>query len=447
MILALVLFLLPIVIVAKKEKEAFWRQTDFWFRDDDGTEISATGYGSSNTQKGVSITSVASGTAFRLRLGIKVTTADGTLRPQLEFKEGTDCTSGSWTTITPTSDTFNLHLSNNFNDGDTTTEQITNGSFVAGKILESTNPASALDLSKNENTEYEWSIEVASNVSPSTTYSFRISNKDASLDDYDVCPTLTTQLSLSPSSSGGSGGGGARPTTVIFSGKVFPEARVFVVDKDVRFERMLNQNIVADENGTFQINFVGILQGQHSFGLVIKDKEGRPTQTKFFNIDTLANDFVVKDIFVPPTVGLPERLVTRGRNATITGYASPDSHVIVEISDIIKKEVKAEKDGLYKMAIETGSLEFGTHYVRVKQVDASQKRESDYSPITTFVVSRLTSPKTDLSGDGAVNIKDWSMFLSRWGSKDASQKKIIDFNDDGKIDIADFSIFIRTIKK
>ena len=28
-----------------------------------------------------------------------------------------------------------------------------------------------------------------------------------------------------------------------------------------------------------------------------------------------------------------------------------------------------------------------------------------------------------------------------------NQKKIIDFNDDGKVDISDFSIFIRTIKK
>ncbi len=88
-------------------------------------------------------------------------------------------------------------------------------------------------------------------------------------------------------------GGGVRPTTVIFSGKAFPDATILVVDKDVKYEKIISQNIVTNEDGTFQINFIGIFQSQHSFGLVIKDKENRSTQTKFFNIDTLANDLVL----------------------------------------------------------------------------------------------------------------------------------------------------------
>ncbi|MDD5043774.1 MAG: dockerin type I domain-containing protein, partial [Patescibacteria group bacterium] len=241
--------------------------------------------------------------------------------------------------------------------------------------------------------------------------------------------------------------GRAKPITVAFSGRAFPNAKIFIVDKDVRFETMVNQNIVADENGTFQVNFVSVSQGLHSFGLLIKDRDNHATQTKFFNIGTLENDFIVKDILVPPTIGLPQRLVSRGETAIIAGNASPDNSVIVEIDDIIKKEANVEKDGSYKVAVDTGILEFGTHRVRVKQVDTGQKRESDYSPTNTLVISRLTLPKTDLNGDGAVNIKDWSMFLSNWGAKDKNQKKIIDLNDDGKIDISDFSIFIRTIKK
>ena len=84
--------------------------------------------------------------------------------------------------------------------------------------------------------------------------------------------------------------------------------------------------------------------------------------------------------------------------------------------------------------------------MRVKQIDAGQRQESDYSPTNTFMVSRLILPKTDLNGDGTVNIKDLSIFLSSWGLKGESQKKIIDFNNDGETNISDFSIFIRTIK-
>ena len=237
------------------------------------------------------------------------------------------------------------------------------------------------------------------------------------------------------------------PTTVIFSGKAFPNAKIFVVDKDVRFETMINQNTIADENGAFQVRFIKILMSQHSFGLMIKDKENRASQTKFFNINTLADDFVVKDILAPPTIEIPQRLVSRGQTIIIVGNGSPGNNIILEIDDAIKKQVDIEKDGSYKIKINTGILEFGAHIARAKQIDASQKRESDYSPFNTFEVSRLTLPKTDLSGDGVVNIQDWSMFLSFWISKNEDTRKEIDLNGDGKVNISDFSMFVRAIKK
>jgi len=452
LVLALVLFLFPIFALAK-EKETVWNQTDFTFIDDDGTEISATGYGSldKDKDKNTSITSVVPGTAFRLRFGIRVTDEDGTLIPCFEFKQGTDCTTGSWTAITPTSDTFSLRLSDNFSDGDITTNQITTGSFVPGQILDLNNPASSSTLVKNDYTEYEWSLQAAGSVAAGTTYSFRLTNNGTAFNNYDECPSLITQSESGPIPSGRGGGGARKPTTVTFSGRAFPDAKIFIVDKQAMFENVISQNVVADVNGSFEVNFVGISQGLHSFGLLIKDKDNRTTQTKFFIISVIENALVVKDILVPPTIGLLQRLVSRGQPAIVVGSASPTNIIIIEIDDIIKKEANVEKDGSYKVAVDTGILEFGTHQVRVKQVDRSQasqqKRESDYSPTNTFVVSHLTLPKTDLSGDGVVNIKDWSMFLSNWGLKDESQKKIIDFNDDGKINISDFSIFIRTIRK
>lgn len=178
------------IIAGAKEKEAVWDQTDFWFRDDDGTEISATGYGSPDTGKDTVIESVIPGAVLRLRFGLSLTDADGTIIPRLEFKQGTDCSAGIWTTISPTSNTLSLRLSGNFSDGDATTKQITNGSFVAGKILESTNPALSLSLPKNKNTEYEWSLAIASDIPLATTYSFRVTNNGAVLDTYEVCPSI-----------------------------------------------------------------------------------------------------------------------------------------------------------------------------------------------------------------------------------------------------------------
>ncbi|MDP3734881.1 MAG: hypothetical protein Q8R39_00430 [bacterium] len=424
-----------------------WNQQKFWFRDDDGSEITDTGYGAENVSQNTNITNVPQGTPFRLRFAIKLGTADGTISPRVEFKEGIDCTTGSWAIITPASASFNLMASTNFDDSAPTTQQLVGGlNFVAGKILESTNPASAQSMLKGQSTEYEWSLKAADDVPLGRTYSFRVTNDAATLDAYEACPTLTIQPPPSQPISGG-----VTPTTISFSGKAFPGAQVFVVDKDSHRETIVSQDVITNDDGSFNTSFVGVLKSQHSFGLLIKDKEGRTTQTKFFNVNTLADDLVEKDIVVPPTVAFVRSVVTRGDEATITGFASPRSSVVVEMDGTIKKEVRVADDGSYTVAAPTSMLEFGSHRVRVKQLlsrgEKEEEKESDFSPTKNLVVSRLAVPKTDFSGDGRVDIKDWSIFLSRWASKDAGSRRLIDLNEDGAIDISDFSIFVRNIRK
>lgn len=425
---------------AEPAEPAEWDQQKFRFRDDDGGEATATGFGAENVGQNTSVVNVPPGTAFRLRFAIKLTNADGSITPRLEFKEGTGCATGSWTVAVPASSVFNLQLSDNFINGATTTQQLVGGpNFIAGQILEFTNPASSLSMLKKKSTEYEWSLKTSSDIPFATTYSFRITNNGTVLNTYDQCPSLTLQAP--------GGGGEVIPTIVTFSGRAFPGAKILVVDKDVGFDKIVSQDIVTNDNGFFHISFVGILQSQHSFGLIIKDKDLRTAQTKFFNIDILAKDLVAKDFVVSPTISFINRSVARGNNAVIIGYASPESTVSLEIDGIIKEEVKAGRDGAYKAEVGTGDLDFGSHRVRAKQVIAEDKRGSDFSPTNILVVSSLSLPKADLSGDGKVDIKDWSMFLSRWASKDKEQKKVVDLNEDGKVDISDFSIFVRSIRK
>ncbi len=236
-------------------------------------------------------------------------------------------------------------------------------------------------------------------------------------------------------------------TTVTFSGVAYPYATILVVDKDVGFGETISQNVVASADGTFQVHFADVEQSDHSFALIIKDDEGRASQTKFFNIDTAHNNLAVSDVFAPPTLAMPQRQVGRGQDIVFVGRATPGSIVRVEIDDAIKKEVSALDDGSYKLIGNTGVLEFGTHNVRAKQIDQDKNRESGYSSTNAFIVSHLVLPKTDLSGDGMVTVKDWSIFLSHWSGTDMEQKKIIDMNGDGKVDVADFSIFIRNMRK
>ncbi len=451
LILVSVLFLLPIVAVARQPANAVWNQTDFWFRDDDGAETSATGYGSPNINEDTNITNVAQGAIFRLRFGIRVTDANGTLVPRFEFKQGTDCTIGSWTTITSVSDTFNLRLSTNFSDGDVTTKQITNGSFVEGKILESANPASSLDLSKNKDTEYEWSLQAASSIAPGTTYSFRVSDNGTAFGNYEVCPALTTQppgpppppvpIILPPS------GGAGTPTEVHFTGRAYPGAKIMFVARELRQEIPFAQTISAANDGSFKADFVGILGGQQLWGFIVTDKDGRRTRPQYYNLDTISSLLEEQDIFVPPTIGFLRKAVTKGDTFVFIGYATPGSKIEFQIDNQnIKDVAEANDNGSYKLLFGTADMAFGSHSAQVRQID-NKGEKSDFSSKETFTISRLFVPKTDLNGDDIINIKDWSIFLVRWSSKEKSLHDSVDFNNDEKVDISDFSIFLRTIKR
>lgn len=422
-----------------------WRQTNFWFRDDDGDELGATGWGKGNFRQDENVvisTPHIFQSEFRLRVALQAQQAAGTIIPRLEFRQGTgvDCLGSGWTNINKYSSGFILRNSPDVLNRASTTQQITGGSnFVSGLFLDEENPGPAVTFAKNEKTEYEWSLADTGSFARDVTYNFRITDKGTTLNSYSVCPTI-----IFPPIPQGIG---AAPTVVSFLGQAFPKAKILIVDKDIKREMPLRQDIVTSGDGKFRIDFVGVLQSQHSFGLVIKDKENRTSQSKFFNVDAVTNSLTIKDILVPPTLDFINYSVTRGSNSIIVGSASLGHSVQIEIDGKIKKEASVEKDGSYKLTLKTGDLDFGPHKVRVKQTDPLEKKESDFSPTKILVVSRLSLPKSDLSGDGRVDIKDWSMFLSQWSSKDMEKKKVIDFNGDGKIDISDFSIFVKTIRR
>ncbi|QQG46389.1 MAG: hypothetical protein HYY55_00895 [Candidatus Niyogibacteria bacterium] len=434
-------------IVFGPAENASFVQSDFWFRDDDGSETSATGWDVENTLQNSQQnprSHLEYPSKFRLRFGIRVKNAAGTISPQLEFKkvsENESCSSsGGWQRISGSSGKFVLSSSPYFTDSSVTTQQITSGAgFVSGLILSSVNPAPSRSMLKNEKTEYEWVLEDKEGFVFEDVYIFRITDAGSPLDTYQNCPGIffppTPKFSIPP-------------TRIRFSGQAFPGGSTFIVDKDTRYEKVLSQGKVLTEDGVFNIEFVGVLQGQHGFGLVIKDSEGRKTQTKFFNIDTISNSLTKKEIFVPPTLGFAKSAVTRGESLVILGYASPGHKVRAEVDGKVKIEADAGDDGSYKIIIPTGELEFGTHGIYAKQVNPATKQESDLSPLNSFTVSRLQQVSADLSSDNVVDIRDWSIFLALWGSKKKEEARgKIDFNNDGKIDVSDFSIFIRSIKR
>ncbi len=280
-------------------------------------------------------------------------------------------------------------------------------------------------------------IDSSTLSSTSTTYTF--TNVTA---NHTIEATFIALPSTEPVVSGA-----RRLASIIFSGKAFPQGIISIIRREPGNEIVSSQKGTTDGNGFFDIRFTDIPTGTHSFGLLIKDPDGRTSQTKFFLVDATRGDEIYKNIITPPTIDILNGQVSRGGNVKIFGYASPGHTIRVYINDILSKEALAGRGGVYSFDIPTGALDFGQHKVRAKQINLDGGIASDFSTERTFIVSKLTVVKADFSGDGKIDIKDWSIFLARWGGKSSIGRSGIDLNSDGKVDIADFSIFIKTIRK
>lgn len=449
--LAVILIFASIIIptsrvLAAPPSTPVWVQSDFWFRDDNGDEITATGLADGDIPKNGAViidnSDYGGKRVFRLRIGFRVQQADGDIRPRLEFKEGltADCSkTGNWQ-IVGASDAivrYILRDSPNLTNAASTTQQITGGQFVSGKFLDAENPpATAQTVTKNYRTEYEWSVEYnAIEFTPDKKYIFRVTNNGTPFDNYIGCPIVYFSKIT----------GGGQPTEIRFSGQAYPDAKITIFAKDFDADLPIKKDEIKSPDGNFHVSYTGIIQNAYNYSLVIEDKNGRVSQVKSYNLDVYANALSMKDFLAPPTLGLLKNAVIKSNLLNVSGYASPGNTVAFEIDNgIMSGKIKSAEDGQYRLAVNTAGLNFGNHRLKTRQSDSSTKI-SDWSPTVLFAVSE-SSLLTDYNNDGIVNVSDFGIFLYGWTKTDENIIKQLDLNKDDKIDISDFGIFIRNIK-
>lgn len=159
-------------------------QKQYRWRNNDGNQTTATWRAPVNTPIGIA--SVQD--TFRLRIELANTgTGAAALTQTLEYSSNGGTT---WTVMNnPATNAFTYQASSFAANGTATTNQMgtaTPGTFAAGRIVSA--PGAAVNLAAAGRTEYEWVIRPTANALPSTTYTFRSSDQQATPDVY---PTLT----------------------------------------------------------------------------------------------------------------------------------------------------------------------------------------------------------------------------------------------------------------
>jgi len=241
-----------------------------------------------------------------------------------------------------------------------------------------------------------------------------------------------------------------RIINVVFAGKAYPDSKIEVLrrgtqDEGARYLTVPFEEYEVSNDGIFDITLGALVADEYFFSLRAEDKDGRKTSTMGFDVDLRVETVEVRDIFMPPTLEIDKRIIARGKEINIFGYASSNSEIETHIDNFVAKKARADENGYWTASINTNTLVSGEHYVKVRQIDSSGN-ESHFSSIKKFKVSLLRFPKIDFNRDDKINVIDWSVFLFRWGSNDESFKSTIDLNADGKINIFDFSMFLNMMK-
>lgn len=312
---------------------------------------------------------------------------------------------------------------------------------ASGAYTENTQSYTRFSVTKLSSTD----LEVGVAITGTNAKTVRVSQISAV-----ITYTTPTPISSSatPSTSGSSGA--VAPTSVFVTGQVYPGSKIEFLRKSIQekiFHYIPDATSTISADGAFQIRIIGLLGGEYLFALRAEDKEGRKTGIIGFNADLsgIGASLQAKDILMPPTADFEHALISLGKEIKIKGYAAPEKKISIEIDGIFKGETTSDINGYWSYATSTAPFRIGDHYARAKQIDARSKM-SEFSTSRTFRVSLLASPKADFNNDNKVTITDWSIFLFRWGSMDKTLRTKIDMNDDGKIDISDFSIFLKAMQ-
>jgi hypothetical protein len=185
------LLLLSLMLVAYSNIFAFLTQSNWRWRNDDGTETTATWIAAENTTP----TITSDENTIRLRLEVYNTLSDTTLlEDTLQYATST---SGPWTNITTTagSNAFMIAGSSPYVvDSEATTTQLTasvNKPFHPG-IINVSHEVLYDSLPPDERTEYEWCIKPTVNIQTNTTYYFQHWGATAQKKSTATYPSLTT---------------------------------------------------------------------------------------------------------------------------------------------------------------------------------------------------------------------------------------------------------------
>lgn len=266
----------------------------------------------------------------------------------------------------------------------------------------------------------------------------------------DNCTFNTFGCSSDGGGGGGGGGGGfyipSPKNAVNFYGRAYPETIVTILK-----DGQIVATTVTGPDANFQISITSLSVGNYIFSVYGKDRENRRSSSVTFPVGVTQGVIInITGIFLAPTIDVDKKEVKRGDNIAIFGQGVPYGEITISINseEEIFVKTNTDADGIYLYNFDTSPLAIRQHLTKSKV--AADGMISSFGKTVTFNVGTKTvfkeKPeflKGDFNNDGRVNLVDFSIaayWYKRSISVEFARKEAERLNNDGKIDLVDFSI-------
>ncbi len=227
-------------------------------------------------------------------------------------------------------------------------------------------------------------------------------------------------------------------TEVVLRGKAYPNSTVSIL-----LDGQALGTVQADSNADFLYTNTTVTPGTATFSFSATDNAGTASL-----MDSVVFEIVqgavttVANIFLPPTIKVSQSTLAPGGLLTISGQSVPTAQVMTQLDGQASSSLASTVDatGDWALQLDTGSIALGDHNVKA-MFTLGTSTSSGFGQSVNFIVGSgngACSATSDMNKDSKVNLVDFSIFLTYWGTTDPRA----DFNCDGKVNLADFSIML-----
>jgi hypothetical protein len=143
----------------------------------------------------------------------------------------------------------------------------------------------------------------------------------------------------------------------------------------------------ADAQGNFSFSQILINRGFAGFCLDAVDFKRIGESYTCFSIPPATNSVTMKDIFLPPTLGLSRTTVNEGGSATAFGYTMPKAKVTLHVNGELRTAY-ADASGYYEFALE--NLKAGKYSL---YATAEYKQKDSLSPTKKLQLESISKQK------------------------------------------------------